>query len=488
MALNNNIDLSSINKTETNTTKPKAHKLNKPFRKQKGPARDSEGKFTSGSGGLKSHRNFDWKRVIPVVLVVALAGGFLVYRSFASSNSGLWHEHLVPAASTNAAKVVESRAQKRNHTVIQITNGASATNAKAVLRKTVDPGRYEACLGALAQTGQPRGTVTISAQSGSLATANYSATNNQEYARVGNCFTVNHVGGGSAAANTLTATVTNTRSSSALRVSALFLTYKGRATAVMPEPEPTQPSAGITPNTAFFWQLSGSPSLGVMDSATNSKKVIDFDPSLDRDGADAKIAQFKAKGITVICYFSAGTWESGRADASRLQPYRGALLPEWGEYYLNIKESAVRTVMKERIQRAKDKGCDGVEPDNLDAYDNDKTFNLTKANQLDYLKFLADEAHGRGLLIALKNVPALVPEAVGGQKITDLYDFALNEECYQYSECGNYTQFIAKNKAVFIVEYERNPNCNDAASKNYDAYRANYDLNGKKWEPCQGDW
>jgi len=45
--------------------------------------RDQKGKFTAGSGGLSKLQKFNWKRSAPIVVVVALVGGFLVYRSFA---------------------------------------------------------------------------------------------------------------------------------------------------------------------------------------------------------------------------------------------------------------------------------------------------------------------------------------------------------------------------------------------------------------------
>ena len=32
-------------------------------------------------------------------------------------------------------------------------------------------------------------------------------------------------------------------------------------------------------------------------------------------------------------------------------------------------------------------------------------------------------------------------------------DWALNEECNQFGECGGYSVYIAANKAVFQVEY-----------------------------------
>ena len=81
----NKVDLSSVNKNKN----PKARwqllgNLRKPVR---GPLRDEEGKFaTTGSGGLTQFSNFDLKRVVPVIMIIALVGGLFVYKSFAGGS------------------------------------------------------------------------------------------------------------------------------------------------------------------------------------------------------------------------------------------------------------------------------------------------------------------------------------------------------------------------------------------------------------------
>jgi hypothetical protein len=37
------------------------------------------------------------------------------------------------------------------------------------------------------------------------------------------------------------------------------------------------------------------------------------------------------------------------------------------------------------------------------------------------------------------------------------FDWALNEECFQYNECDALKQFVAAGKAVFQVEYREDP-------------------------------
>jgi hypothetical protein len=79
------------------------------------------------------------------------------------------------------------------------------------------------------------------------------------------------------------------------------------------------------------------------------------------------ISALKNKGIKVICYFSAGTGEDWRPDYSQFKSSDlGAGLPDWqGEKYLNLRSENVLKVMKARIQKAADLGCDGIDPDNM---------------------------------------------------------------------------------------------------------------------------
>ncbi len=96
----------------------------------------------------------------------------------------------------------------------------------------------------------------------------------------------------------------------------------------------------------------------------------------------------------------------------------------------------------------RDKGFDAVEPDNMDGYRNDTGFPLTATDQLHYNRLIARLAHDRGLAVGLKNDLEQIPELVGD------FDFAVNEQCAQYGECGALRPFVEAGKAVFHVEYE----------------------------------
>lgn len=194
------------------------------------------------------------------------------------------------------------------------------------------------------------------------------------------------------------------------------------------------------PGTSWQWQL-----VGTID---DSLEVDMYDVDLF-DVPDAVLAGLRARGVKVVCYFSAGTHENWRADVQGLPAsVIGEPLAEWpGERWLDIRAREVRTLVVARLERAKVRGCDGVEPDNVDGYANRSGFPLTARDQLDYNRFLAREAHARNLSVGLKNDVDQVAE------LEPHFDWALVEECMQYDECDRLAPFIAAGKAVFHVEY-----------------------------------
>lgn len=163
-----------------------------------------------------------------------------------------------------------------------------------------------------------------------------------------------------------------------------------------------------------------------------------------------------------------------------------APLPGWqGERIVDTRSQNVRQIILDRIQEMKDIGCDGIEPDNTDSYTNTSSA-LNTTTALDYLQFLTDTAHSKGLAVSLKNNAELVNSKLpNGKTVHQAHDFAIVEECYKWGECDAYSNFIANNKAVFIVEYSDRLLCSDANSKNFDAYKMNLDLDGGSRVPCR---
>ena len=78
---------------------------------------------------------------------------------------------------------------------------------------------------------------------------------------------------------------------------------------------------------------------------------------------------------------------------------------------------------------------------------NESGFALTDEDQLAYNRWLAATAHELGLSIGLKNDLNQIEDLV------EDFDWALNEQCFQYDECELLLPFIEAGKAVFGVEY-----------------------------------
>lgn len=210
-----------------------------------------------------------------------------------------------------------------------------------------------------------------------------------------------------------------------------------------PSGEPADPTGEWwRPDTAttWQWQLDGELDTGY------DVDVYDVD-LLDTDAST--IDALHDDGRRVVCYFSAGSLESFRDETGTVvDDALGNRLDGFpDERWVDIRDASVRDRAVERIRLAADKGCDGVEPDNVDAYDNDSGFDLTAEDQADFNRFLAEEAHARGLAVGLKNDLVQIPDLV------DVFDFAVNEQCHEFDECDALAPFTDGGKPVFNAEY-----------------------------------
>ncbi|CAD0027773.1 unnamed protein product [Aureobasidium pullulans] len=176
----------------------------------------------------------------------------------------------------------------------------------------------------------------------------------------------------------------------------------------------------VQANTTPIWQpLPGTPWQIVLNAPIDASKPLL--PALsvydiDMYGNTAlTIQQMHLQGIKVICYFSAGSWESYRPDAGMFPPQDiGNDLSGWpGEKWLNTDSKAVRDIMANRIKLAADKGCDAVDPDNMDGF----------------------------------NAGSIAKNA------TCMVEFSIIESCITNNECAIYNNFIAAGKPVFHIEY-----------------------------------
>lgn len=199
--------------------------------------------------------------------------------------------------------------------------------------------------------------------------------------------------------------------------------------------------ARFSPDFTWNWQLSGELDL----SPVADVYVVDMFAQLQQES----IEPLHNLGREVICYFSAGTYEPWRPDIELFDAFElgKPFLGFDDENWLNINDPGIVRLMVNRMDIAVAIGCDGVELDNVDGFVNDTGFNITQQDALVYTRVLANEAHKRGLAVALKNSVELVPDVV------EYFDLLINEECFQYNECEGYFPFIEAGKPVFNAEY-----------------------------------
>lgn len=187
-------------------------------------------------------------------------------------------------------------------------------------------------------------------------------------------------------------------------------------------------------------QLQGTPNISY-DVALYVLDLFDTD--------SAVIDALHADGRKMICYFSAGTFENWRDDAGRFTAAdKGRRLGNWpGERWLDVRSQNVRAIMADRLDLAVQRGCDGVDPDNVDGYANRTGLPLTYQDQIDYNTWLAEQAHQRGLAISLKNDLGQIGDLVAH------FDFAINESCHEWDECELLMPFIEAGKPVVHINY-----------------------------------
>lgn len=214
-----------------------------------------------------------------------------------------------------------------------------------------------------------------------------------------------------------------------------------------PLPAPTHPP--VTPGT--WWQ----PGVNITWQWQLDQPIdTSFDVNMyDVDLFDTEasvVAALHAQGRKVVCYISVGSWEEWRPDAEQFpDEVIGDRYEGWpGERWLDIRRlDLLAPILRARLDLCQAKGFDGVEPDNMDGYNNDTGFPLTYEDQLTFNLWLADEAHARGLSIGQKNAPEQVAD------VLFVFDWALTEDCFAEGWCEEMQPYIAAGKPVFAAEY-----------------------------------
>jgi hypothetical protein len=235
---------------------------------------------------------------------------------------------------------------------------------------------------------------------------------------------------------------------------------------LLPETEAVELQLGIPLNANWQIQYQGEMDYS-LDVDVYNLDLYDTDPAV--------ISDLRARGIFVMCYFSGGSYEDWRVDADQFPPeVLGNAMEGWaGEIWLDIRQiDLLSPIMEARLDLAVEKECDGVDPDNLNGYENDTGFPLTGIDQAAYNIYLSTEAHERGLSIGLKNDLDQIPELV------PYFDWVINEQCFFYKECHLLLPFTEAGKPVFVIEYEVPPEdfCEQARELNFNAIHKNLEL------------
>lgn len=210
-------------------------------------------------------------------------------------------------------------------------------------------------------------------------------------------------------------------------------------------------SAACTPAEAAY---TPPPALASFDLQYTGK--IDYDTPvkvLNLDGFDTPaetVVKLRQNGVYPICYINAGASEDWRPDMAAFpKEIIGKAYDGWaGENWLDIRRiDLLGPIMIKRLEMCAEKGFLGVDPDNLDSFQQDTGFTISREQQVAYLVWLAKEAHKHGLAIGLKNAPEL------RDALLPYYDWVLTESCFEQGWCEDLLPFQKAGKAVFVVEY-----------------------------------
>lgn len=325
-----------------------------------------------------------------------------------------------------------------------------------------------------------------------------------------------------------------------------LMTRPAAPTAVaLPAPVPCNTSAGSCwqPPVASRWQyqLQGSvnaagqclyPATGFINTAITGTSSATgqqvapsvFDIDTYQDGKcytpsnygvlnTAAVSALHAQGDKAIGYIDAGTAETWRPDYPQYQSFNascgGCLFgkPVSGfsdEFWLNVNtnvagtnpntgqtQTAQQFILDElaaRLAKARSAGADAVEFDDVDAYQNKTGLAISAATQEQFDAAIANLAHTAGLAAGLKN------DLGQAGDLQPYFDFAINEQCWQYRECnfpapGLQAWPATYGKAVFNVEYKLAtakfcPQAN-SASYNFNSILKDANLYDIPYTPCR---
>jgi len=237
----------------------------------------------------------------------------------------------------------------------------------------------------------------------------------------------------------------------------LAILLSGCAAAQSAEPQPSIATAAgdsVSPTETMQTWWQPRPGTSWQIQFTGEEIDLSYDVEVyDLDLFDTPqrlLDELHAQGKRAICYLNAGAWENWRPDAAEFpEKVIGSDYEGWpGERWLDVsKIELLAPIMEARLDLCKEKGFDGIDPDNLDGYANETGFELAEEDATAYALWLAEEAHARGLAIGVKNIPELA------SRLEPYFDWAVLESCFAQGWCEEVKVFVENGKPVFAIEY-----------------------------------
>ena len=210
------------------------------------------------------------------------------------------------------------------------------------------------------------------------------------------------------------------------------------------------------------WQLK-SP-VKIHDDST----IGIYDIDMFDNESNGMVGKLKSLGKNVICYVNVGAWEDWRDDASEFPAgILGNVYDRFpNEKWLDIRDvnptksntgTSLRSLLAARFDRALQMGCDAVEPDNMDGFDdtshNPSGFPLTYEDQIYFNLWVSEQVRARGMAVGFKNNTNQALDI----RMVEAFDFVVTESCVYFNECQYFDGFLDANKPVFLTEYLSTP-------------------------------
>ncbi len=203
----------------------------------------------------------------------------------------------------------------------------------------------------------------------------------------------------------------------------------------------------------------------IINNAFNAYVLVD--PF--QEGVSEQIAAIKANNNEVGAYISIGTGEDWRDDFASLQSFLvDESWDQWnGEFFVDFVNTGIIDVMKTRIDKIADWGCDWVEFDNMDwIYDDtlraEYGFHVTQEEGVAYYNELCNYVHEKGMKCMAKNTVDFADNFDGV-----LYESYNNNK--NWWDTSGAQRFLDAGKLVIINHYNES-----SCSEVYSEYKGIY--------------